>query len=243
MKANLHSILFSVAIVMAAVVLGKAYVDRAKVDGAISVTGLGKKDFTSDLIVWEGSFSKENKDLKLAMSALNADKKMIEEYLATNGIQGKAVVFSAVDIREQNKRKYNADGKYTGDEFEGYRLSHSVEITSNEVEKVEGISRNITELINNGIQFSSQPPRYYYTKLSDLKIELISSATADARARAQTISENSGGAIGELVSAQMGIFQITGQNSNEEYSWGGTFNTSSKEKSASITMKLNYKID
>ena len=38
----------------------------------------------------------------------------------------------------------------------------------------------------------------------------------------------------------MGIFQITGQNSNETYSWGGTFNTWSKEKTASITMKLDY---
>jgi len=41
----------------------------------------------------------------------------------------------------------------------------------------------------------------------------------------------------------MGIFQITGQNSKETYSWGGTFNTDSREKSASITMKLTYKVD
>jgi hypothetical protein len=40
----------------------------------------------------------------------------------------------------------------------------------------------------------------------------------------------------------MGIFQITGQNSGEDYSWGGTFNTSSKAKTASITMKLDYQI-
>ena len=30
---------------------------------------------------------------------------------------------------------------------------------------------------------------------------------------------------------------------HEDYSWGGTFNTSSKEKTASITMKLVYDID
>ena len=41
--------------------------------------------------------------------------------------------------------------------------------------------------------------------------------------------------------AKMGIFQITGQNSNEDYSWGGAYNTSSKEKTASITMKLTYR--
>jgi len=36
----------------------------------------------------------------------------------------------------------------------------------------------------------------------------------------------------------MGIFQITGQNSNEDYSYGGAFNTSSKNKTASITVNL-----
>jgi hypothetical protein len=41
----------------------------------------------------------------------------------------------------------------------------------------------------------------------------------------------------------MGVFQITGQNSAEDYSWGGTYNTSSKEKTASITMKLVYETD
>jgi hypothetical protein len=41
----------------------------------------------------------------------------------------------------------------------------------------------------------------------------------------------------------MGIFQITGQNSSEDYSWGGTFNTEAKKKTASITMRLEFQVD
>ena len=54
---------------------------------------------------------------------------------------------------------------------------------------------------------------------------MISKATEDARLRAEKIAEFSGGKLGKLESARMGIFQITGQNSKESYSWGGTFNT------------------
>jgi hypothetical protein len=61
--------------------------------------------------------------------------------------------------------------------------------------------------------------------------------------RAEKIAEFSGGTMGSLESAKMGIFQITGQNSKENYSWGGTLNTASREKTASITMKLVYKVD
>lgn len=242
MKTNLNSIIFSSAIVIATVILGYSYVKRSQVTGKITVTGLGKKDFSSDLIVWGGSFSKQNKDLKLAAAELSKDRKRIEEYLLKSSVNKKEIVISAVQSSETSKPKYSKTGDILNYEFEGYHLSQPIEITSNEVEKIEGVSRGITELLNDGIQFYSEPPRYYYTRLADLKIELISAATKDARARAEKIAQKSGAQIGKLISAEMGIFQITGQNSDEEYSWGGTFNTSSKEKSASITMKLMYKI-
>ncbi|WP_394364207.1 SIMPL domain-containing protein [Formosa algae] len=125
----------------------------------------------------------------------------------------------------------------------GYELTQSLEIESKDVDKIEKVSREITELLNQGVQFYSQAPRYYYTKLADLKIEMISKATEDARLRAENIAKYSGGALSDLESAKMGIFQITGQNSGEDYSWGGTFNTANREKTASITMKLVYKVD
>lgn len=80
------------------------------------------------------------------------------------------------------------------------------------------------------MQLNSTPPRCYYTKIADLKIEMISKATEDARLRAERIAENSGESIGDLTSATMGVFQITGQNSGEDYSWSGAYNTQDKEK-------------
>ena len=241
MKNNLTAIIFGLAIVIAAYILGYSFMNRNKADGTISVTGLGEANFTSDLIVWEGSFTEENFSLEQAYNDLEKDKKIITDYLISKGITSEELVFNAVNSRKDIRGKYTSDGKYIGDEFLGYVLTQSIQINSKDVEKVEKVSREITELLNKGIQFYSQVPRYYYTKLADLKIEMISKATADARTRAEMIAGNSGGRLGKLISAKMGIFQITGQNSNEEYSWGGTFNTESKEKTASITMKLDYK--
>lgn len=234
--------MFSIAIVIAAFLIGNSYLNKNRNDGTILVTGLGKADFVSDLIVWEGDFSSEALTLKQAYAGLEKDKKIISEYMKTMGVKAQSIVFDAVRSRKNMERKYSTNGKYIGEEFRGYILTQNIKIKSKEVEKVEKISREITKLLNKGVAFYSKPPRYYYTKLADLKIEMISRATEDARLRAEKISENSGAELGKLVSAKMGIFQITGQYSNESYSWGGTFNTSSKEKTASITMKLNYKV-
>lgn len=242
MSKHWNSILFSVAIVIAAIVLGNAFINRNRSERQISVTGLGEKNFQSDLIVWVGSFSKESFDLKVASAELNSNKLLIENYLVKNGVEKSNIVFSAINMTELRRQKYSQSGEMAGDEFAGYKLTQSIQITSKEIEKIEGISRKITELLNEGVQFNSENPRYYYTKLADLKIVLVSEATKDARERAEKIAEESGSKIDELISAQMGIIQITGQNSNEDYSWGGTYNTSSKDKTASITMKLIYKV-
>lgn len=243
MKQYTNAIIFGVAIVASSIFLGKAYTDRNKVEGEIQVTGLGNTDFSSDLIVWEGSFGAQNIDLKQAYVTLERNKSVVNTYLASKGINTDQLIYSAVKSHKKTKQLYSQSGDYMGDEFVGYELTQSVQIESKNVDKIEKISREITELLNQGVQFYSESPRYYYTKLADLKIEMISKATEDARIRAEKISEYSGGKLGDLESAKMGVFQITGQNSKEGYSWGGTFNTSSREKTASITMKLVYKVN
>jgi hypothetical protein len=79
--------------------------------------------------------------------------------------------------------------------------------------------------------------------LNELKIDLLAKAAQDAKLRAETIATNSDASLGSIRKANMGVFQITGRNTNEEYSYGGAFNTSSKEKTASITLRVEYLMD
>ena len=242
MTKNLTAIIFALAIVIGAAILGNAFQNRNKKSGTIDVTGLGQKNFTSDLVVWEGNFSRENLDIKVAYAELEKDKKAVTDYLVSKGIPQDQIIFRAVNTNPLYRQNYSSTGNYMGQTFLGYELNQSLQIDSKEVEKIEQISREITELLLQGVKFYSQAPRYYYTDLESLKIEMISRATEDARVRAEKIAENSGAKLGKLISANMGIFQITGQYSTEDYSWGGTFNTSSKEKTASITMRLSYSV-
>ncbi|SNS11050.1 hypothetical protein SAMN06295967_103219 [Belliella buryatensis] len=242
MKKHLTAIIFALAIVVSVAILGNSIVNRNKKSGTVDVTGLGEQNFTSDLVVWEGNFSRESFEIKDAYTDLEKDRKAVTSYLVEKGIPQEQIIFKAVNTNPQYQQNYNNNGNYMGQTFLGYQLNQSIQIESNDVDKVEQISREITELLLQGVKFYSQSPRYYYTKLESLKIEMISKATEDARLRAERIAQNSGSKLGKLISANMGIFQITGQNSTEDYSWGGTFNTSSKEKTASITMRLSYSV-
>jgi uncharacterized protein len=235
-------IVIGVCILLSAWVLGQAWMESKKRKTSIGVTGKASKDFVSDLIVWDGSFSRKAMTIQEAFANLKADMATISAYLKGKGINEKEIVFSSVDINKDFEVKRDKDDNETT-VFTGYTLVQKVNIESKDVDKVELISREITELIDKGIEFYSGRPRYFYTKLADLKIEMLADATKDARIRAEKISDNSDGDIGELTLAEMGIFQITGQNSSEDYSWGGAFNTTSKRKTASITVRLEYSVD
>ena len=243
MKNYIQVAIASLGFVIAAALLGQAIKNRNKSQNTISVTGLGAKKFTSDLITWSANFSKSNVDLKSAYDELAADRKIISEYLKSKGLKDSEMVFSAVDIQKKFRSYNDANGNYVQGEFSGYNLTQSVFIESKEVAKIENLSRIITEIINQGVELTSSQPQYFYTKLAEVKQEMIADATKDAKQRAEKIATNAGSSIGNLKKANMGVIQITAPNSAEDYSWGGTYNTSSKEKEASITIKLEYEVD
>lgn len=236
------AIAIGLALIITGVVVVSGIKQRNDYNDTIVVTGLGKKDFVSDLIVWSGSFSRLEMNLKDAYTKLDTDREIIRKYFSAKGVKEGDLVFSAVDINKEYEYQYLQNGG-SNRIFKGYRLTQTVKIESKEVDKVESISREVTELINQGVEFNSSTPQFYYTGLSDLKLEMISAATEDARQRAERIAENSNAKLGNLKEASMGVFQIIAQNSNEDYSWGGTYNTAAKKKTATITMRLEFAID
>lgn len=241
MKNYITALILSVTAIVIVLLLTSTFLNRNKPDQIIHVTGLGSKNFKSDLIVWEGRFTQKNIQLDEAYALIKNDQEIIRAYLIERGVAIDEIAFSSVSISKENKNLYS-NGNFVGTEFTGYRLDQTISIESMRVDEIEQLSRDITEIINEGVEFYSYAPQYYFTKLAELKIEMVAAATKDARIRAEQIASNSNANLGRLKEANMGIFQIIAQNSNEDYSWGGTFNTSSKMKTATITMRLQFGI-
>jgi hypothetical protein len=240
MKNYIGAAVIALAVIIGLWIIGNAYKYKFKSSETISVTGLAEIDFTSDLIVWSGTFNRYGFELKTAYSTLKQDETAIKAYLNSKGIPDSNIVFSSVNITKNYQRKYDDKGNEISADFSGYTLTGKVRVESRDINRVEKLSREITELLEKGIELNSNEPQYYYTKLNELKIDLLAKASEDAKTRAETIAKNSGGSLGGIKKATMGVFQITGKNANEDYSYGGAFNTTNKEKTASITLKVDY---
>lgn len=231
--------ILSIGLIVATCILGNAYKYKYVVNQNINVTGNALKNFDADIVKWRATYSRTAYDLKSASDQLKNDQNIVRNFLDSQNINSGEIVFEAIDISKDMKYATDANGN-SFTQFNGYILSQSVSIESKDLDKIEKASREISNLISEGIELSSSNPNYYYSKLEDLKLELIAKASENAKQRAENIADKSGNSLGKLQKADLGIFQITGKNDNEEYSYGGAFNTTSRQKTAQITVKTSF---
>ncbi len=206
------------------------------VPNTVTVTGSAKKQIKSDYVIWRASFSRQAANISDTYEALQSDLGKVKQYLADNGLTEKDYTVFSVTTNVINTILPN--GTYSNI-IEAYRLTQDVEVRSSDVDKITVISRESTKLIRDGVELQSMPPSYYYTKIADLKVDMLALATQDAKIRAEKIAENSGAKLGRLRTAKMGVFQITPLNS-EEISDYGINDTTSIDKEIMAVMNCVF---
>ena len=241
MNKNKIIYIISSTLIVIALILGVSFKSAFDHINSIKVTGSSKTDFISDTIVWKATFGAKNLILEQAYKKLDIDKKIISKYLVDNNVPEADFVFSSISISKDYENRTDRDGIRTR-AFVGFNLHQNIKIESKAVNEIEHLSREVTSLIDKGLEIQSEKPYYFYSKLSDLKIDMIAQATKDASLRAKKIAESANSRLGNLINAQMGVFQIVAKNSTENYTWGGRHNKTSKHKTASVTAKLEYNI-
>jgi Uncharacterized protein conserved in bacteria len=233
-------ICIAVATIASSVILSGGFLKVMKFTREqISVTGSATKEIRSDYIVWRGDFSRREVDLKAAYKLLREDLDKVKAYLASKGVKDDDIIVSQVATETIYKK--NEKGNDTND-IQGYTLSQGVEIRSYDVDKIATVSRESTELIDQGIQFVSPAPEYFYTKLDELKIEMLAKATENAKQRAESMAKATGNKIGFMRSARMGVFQITPITSTDVSDWGMN-DTTSFDKKVMAVVTVSFAIE
>lgn len=229
----------AVALVLSSIVGAWAYTNVKNGEQTITVTGSARKRIKSDLVVWRAGVSYQASQLSEAYKALSDNVPKVKEYLISKGVQENQITISSISSTTLHEK--NSNGEETG-QITGYSLRQELMVRSNDVDKIEKLAREATELINQGILLESSPPEYLYTKLGDLKIEMLAEAAKDAKVRAQQIASSTGSSIGSVRTARMGVMQITPADSND-VSDSGMNDTSSLEKDITAVVNVGFAVD
>ncbi len=220
--------------------LARRSFEKVKIrDQAITVKGYAEKRITADLANWSASVNVRNLDLATAYSQLETGRARVLKFLADNGFPAADVGLSPVSIRKLYTR---TDKGIETNQLEGYVLRQTLSIESRDVQRAARVAREVSDLIKEGIELESEAPSYIYTKLDEVKIEMIGEATGNARLRAEQLVSHSPSHLGGLRSASQGVFQITPAHSNEA-SGSGENDTSSMHKAIKAVVTVEYAIE
>lgn len=241
------AIVVSLAIVSSFVtstaVASRAYLKRGeqqtRITRTLDVTGSARKRIVSDLAIWNIRVAGEGKTLEEAYQKLNASVAKVLGFLKERSFPESCVAPGPIHTAAHHKR--DAKGNEMR-EVEAYKLSRAFSIRSEDIGRIAKAAGEVTEILQGGSHVESLAPQFVYTKLQDLKIEMIGLATANARERAEVNARESRCRVGAVKDARAGVLQITPPWSTEVSS-GGVNDTTSIEKDITSVVSLTVQIE
>ena len=215
-------------------VFGYFFMQSRQAPTSLRVVGYASKLFESDLVKWNLTMQRNvsNDSLKEGYTKMSSDVTAFQKYLTEQGIPEK-------DISIQPINSYQTTDNYGNPT--GYTLNQNVFVVSSDIPKIETLALKPDFFAERGILLQNSNLAYLYTKLPDLKKQLLSEATKDAVARSQEIAGSGNTKLGKLREARAGVFQITEPYSTEVSDYG-IYNTSTRSKSISVTLTAIFKL-
>ena len=215
--SNAGIIALAISILISGYLLSNLHVKSKAYDRSVEVKGLAEREVEADLGVWPIQVTLAGNDLTELKRRLDQQKQVVNDFFSQQGFD--AMEFSAGPINIQ-------DGQaniYGGSDNARYRYIAQMEFTArtNDLKKLQTALTESLELISQGILIGSRdtwrPIEYIFTKLNDIKPQMIEEATKNAREVAEKFAMDSNSAVGKIKSANQGIFSITDRDQNTPY--------------------------
>lgn len=205
--------------------------------GTVTVTGSAKERVKSDVAVWNSSFSvrTDERQLPNAFKLMKGHEETVLEAFKEYGIKDSEFSISPVSVEEQYQQNYEPF-------YKTYALVQYVFVETRDVDGIDEKVKRITQkLLEKGLVFQSRPVEYYYSKLPELRVSLLSRAMEDARARAEQIAKSAKLSLGKLLNVRSGVVQVLAPNSAEVSDYG-TYDVRTLEKDVMVTVNATYKL-
>jgi hypothetical protein len=229
----LWAIILGLSIIISAGIGSYTFYQVKSLENTLSVTGSARIRVTSDIVRWVGVFSRNvpEDSLNKGYQQMSRDLSKVLEFYKENGIDTKDVIISPVSV--EKPWIYNKEAPRE------YILRQTVELQSKEVDKITSLAKNFQGLLDRGVIFSTESLEYYYSKLPELRVTLLTEAMNDAKARAERIAQSTGQRVGRLKSASMGVVQVLAPNSTEVSDYG-TYDTTTIEKEIMVAVRAVF---
>lgn len=224
-------IILGVSLIVSSAVFGVFFYRSRLPQKTVRVVGAATQRFESDVVKWRVTLNRNTGlgDVKSGYDLINRDCQTFVSLMTANGIAEKDISVQPINTNQM----MNQNGPT------GYNIQQSIYLVSRDIPTVERLALNPGALSDRGIILQSSSLEYYFSKLPDIKKEMLAAATRDAQSRAVEIAKSTGDKIDKIESARVGVFQITEPYSTEVADYG-VYNTSTRIKDITVTVNVVF---
>ena len=203
----MDSLKIGISIVIAAVILAVGLANIITPERSVSVRGLAEREVDADLAVWNMSFSMGENNLESMQRSIVEKTEVIKKYLIKHGLEESDFTVKPAAITDNSLNSYMDQTKIT------YKFvaRQTILVRSEKIEAVKSAYADSLELVSAGIavnQDYDSKVSYEFTKLNDIKPEMIAEATKNARTAAEQFAHDSNSKVGKIKKATQGLFTI-----------------------------------
>lgn len=195
--------------------IGHGFVAARMGDRFVTVKGISERDVKADLAMWSIRIVATDNDLPSAQRRITEGVSKVRDFLIRHGIAVDHTELERPEVEDAFASQYRDASKVK----ERYVVRQTVTVRLDTPETVIEASRQSGELVAAGVVLAADEgygrsggPRFLFTRLNDVKPEMIQEATARAREAALKFAEDSRSSLGGIRQASQGVFEILARN-------------------------------
>ncbi|WP_300973438.1 SIMPL domain-containing protein [Sphingomonas sp. LHG3406-1] len=201
----------------------------------VTVRGVSERNVTADLATWSIGFAHSGTELADVEQSVDAQARAVRAFFIGAGF--KPADITDVDVSLRREQPTGRDGEPVGPEK--LTVSRSIQLRTEDVMRTRDAYARQAELLRAGVELSSSSASYSFTRLNDLKPEMIAEANRNARRSAQQFASDSGVAVGKMKTASQGYFSV-GARDGEECDDCGSSGGSSPFQKVRVVTTIDY---
>jgi hypothetical protein len=204
----------------AAFFISKAINNHTYYNRSIHVKGLSEKDVVADQGTWKLTISLAGNDIIALNQKAVEQKRIVLEGLLASGFKV-SEVNGDFPIAIEDKMVDRNNDRFDPEKRARYVLDITIQLETTDVEKLFKSTHMINQFIAQGIFFKgSTAPTFFYSKINEIKPEMLKEAGANAFAGALELANNTKSQVGKIKDASQGAFSIRLRNDSSEYEGG-----------------------
>jgi hypothetical protein len=239
----LRTVIFSIALIIAASVLGYQVKQVGGGRETISVKGLAEKPVKADRAEWKVMIQVKGDTIADALARLRRERPQLDGFLAQSGFDA-ATVSASNESAEPNYEQVEGRNGNMRSVQQGHIARQTLTVSTADIAKIIAASRAIVQFEADGHPVSYGEPQYLVSNLEDVKMSLIADAMKNSRTRAAEFAKNGDVEVGRMRSASQGAFYILPAGADQDVSdWGGSYDKSTVDKIARVVVTVDYAIE